>query len=522
MNAITLKNITKSFGDFKANDSISFEVQKGEVHAILGENGAGKSTLMKIIYGEHKPDSGGEIFLNGTRQIIKSPHHAITLGIGMVHQHFRLIQPFTILQNIILGFEPRNFLGFIDYKKAKEKVSALLELYQFNLNLDEVIEESSVGTQQRVEIVKTLYRKSEILIFDEPTAVLTPQEIDEFYKIVFNLKKEGKTILIITHKLQEIKTIADRCTIIRKGKYIETLDVQSTSKEELASKMVGSHVELVASKEALKGPHEVCFEVKDLVVKNNKNQNALNKFNLQLKKGVITGIAGIDGNGQSELVEAITGLRKVTSGNVFINTKDITNQLPKNIYQSGISSIPEDRQKVGLVMDFSVEDNLILHKFDQKPYAHYGVIINREITKFADSMIDRFGIRTTGPGALAKNLSGGNQQKIILAREISNNPDVLIAFQPTRGLDVGAISYIHKELIKLRNEGKAVLLISYELDEIINLSDEIDVIYKGAIAKELNLNEINSLTAANRLKEELGLYMSGAKSSMQKMEKAHE
>ncbi|MBC7427821.1 MAG: ABC transporter ATP-binding protein [Bacteriovorax sp.] len=508
MLALELKNISKTFGVFKANNSINLAITDGEVHAILGENGAGKSTLMKTIYGEHHPDPGGEIFLRGNKIEIDSPAHAIRLGIGMVHQHFRLVRPFTILQNVILGIEPRNFLGMIDYKKARAKAEAIALECRLDLDFDQKIENVSVGAQQRVEIFKTLYRNAEIIILDEPTAVLTPQEIKDFYVIIKNLKARGKTIIIITHKLHEIKEIADRCTIIRKGKYIETVDVNSTSEEELASKMVGRKVDLKVSKSSTVNSKEVVFKIQNINVLNGKSLPAITDFSFALKKGEITGLAGIDGNGQSELVEALIGLRQIQSGKVLINEQDITNLSPKAIYHKKLGAIPEDRQRVGLVMDFKVKENFVLQKIDEKPFSNYGFIINRELNRFSNELIARFDIRPTDPEIKAASLSGGNQQKIILAREIVHNPDVLIAFQPTRGLDVGAIEYVHHELLKLRDAGKAILLISYELDEIINLSDRIGVIYKGHLWADLGDSAIKNNP---RLKEEIGLYMAGGK-----------
>ena len=508
MLCLELKNISKTFGSFKANNQISFAIMDGEVHAILGENGAGKSTLMKTIYGEHHPDPGGEIFLRGKKIEIDSPAHAIKLGIGMVHQHFRLVRPFTILQNVILGIEPRNFLGMIDYKKARAKAVEVAQASRFALDFEQKIENVSVGTQQRVEIFKTLYRNAEIIILDEPTAVLTPQEIKDFYVIIKNLKAQGKTIIIITHKLHEIKEIADRCTIIRKGEYIETVDVKTTSEEELASKMVGRKVDLKVSKSSTVNSTETVFKIENIHVLNAKDLPAVTDFSFALKKGEITGLAGIDGNGQSELVEALTGLRQIKSGKVLINDQDITNLSPRAIYHKKLGAIPEDRQRVGLVMDFKVKENFVLQKIDEKPFSNYGFIISRELNKFSSELIERFDIRPTDSEIKASALSGGNQQKIILAREIVHNPDVLIAFQPTRGLDVGAIEYVHRELLKLRDAGKAILLISYELDEIINLSDRIGVIHKGKLWADLD-----SKTILNnpKLKEDIGLYMAGGK-----------
>ncbi|MBC7538623.1 MAG: ABC transporter ATP-binding protein [Bacteriovorax sp.] len=505
MFALELKNISKTFGTFKANDGINLSVKSGEVHAILGENGAGKSTLMKIIFGLYQPDAGGEIYLKGKKVEIPTPRFAIKNGIGMVHQHFMLVRPFSILQNIILGVEPRTWFGSVNYKAARAQVMALSETYNFNIDPDRLVETISVGMQQRVEIIKTLYRNAELIILDEPTAVLTPQEVLDFYRIVENLKRLGKTIIIITHKLHEIKEIADRCTIIRKGLFIETVDVGTTSEEELASKMVGRKVDLKVSKsEAV--PGDMVFNVEDLSVDNDKHLPAVKNLNLTLHRGEILGLAGIDGNGQSELVEALAGLRKFKSGSIKINDKEIGHLTPRKIYESKLAMIPEDRQRRGLVMDFKVKENFVLQRIEKSPFSHYGFIINRELEKFADSMMERFDIRPRNIELNARNLSGGNQQKIILAREIANNPDVLIAFQPTRGLDVGAIQYIHQEIIKLRDQGKAILLISYELDEVINLSDRVAVIVDGGIS--VNISH-ETLVTQNNIKEYIGLFMAG-------------
>lgn len=509
MLSLELKNISKTFGSFKANDGINLKVNSGEVHAILGENGAGKSTLMKIIFGLYQPDAGGEIYLNNELTKIPSPRFAIKKGIGMVHQHFMLVRPFTILQNIILGIEPRNSLGMIDYKKARTQVLKISEDYNFNIDPDLKIENISVGMQQRVEILKTLYRNAELIILDEPTAVLTPQEVIDFYRIVRNLKKDGKTILIITHKLHEIKEIADRCTIIRKGQYIETVDVKTTSEEELAAKMVGRKVDLKIKKN-IATPGDVVFKIENLNAFNDKHLPSVKNFNLSLKKGEILGLAGIDGNGQSELVEALTGLRKIKSGSIKINDKEIANLTPKEIYESKLAMIPEDRQRRGLVMDFKVKENFVLQNISKNPFSHYGFIINRELVNFSTSLMDRFDIRPRNIELSARNLSGGNQQKIILAREIANNPDVLIAFQPTRGLDVGAIEYVHTELVKLRDQGKAVLLISYELDEVINLSDRIAVIVDGSVSANI---DFETITTHKNIKEHIGLFMAGGVST---------
>lgn len=510
MNILELKKISKSFGTFKANSNISLKIIQGEVHAILGENGAGKSTLMKTIFGLYQPDPGGEIFFKEKKIVISSPSFAIQNGIGMVHQHFMLVKTFTVLQNIILGIEPRNFLGIIDYKKAREEIEKISSTYNFNIDLDQKVENISVGMQQRVEIIKTLYRNAELIILDEPTAVLTPQEIIDFYRIVKNLRDLGKTILIITHKLHEIKEIADRCTIIRKGEFIETVDVKSTSEKDLASKMVGREVNLTIEKTKKNFGPEI-FVINDVNCKNDKNVNALNSFSLKLNRGEIYGLSGIDGNGQSELVECLLGLRTIDSGSIILNNKNLTNLTPKEIYESKLSVIPADRKKTGLVIDFKVKENLVLQNISKKPFSNYGIILNNEIEKFAHLLMERFDIRPRNIDLNAANLSGGNQQKIILAREIESNPDILVCFQPTRGLDVGAIEYIHRELVKLRDNGKVVLLISYELDEIINLSDRIGVIADGKLVYEFSSNDI--LNHQN-LKQEIGLYMAQGKNEI--------
>lgn len=503
MNILELKNISKTFGSFKANININLAIKTGEVHAILGENGAGKSTLMKTIFGLHQPDKGGSIIFKNNTIKIESPKHANDLGIGMVHQHFMLVKPFTVLQNIILGVEPKNFLGMIDYQKAKKEVLAIAQKYKLTIDLDQTIETISVGMQQRVEIIKTLYRNAELIILDEPTAVLTPQEIEEFYQIVKNLKSQGKTIIIITHKLHEIKEIADRCSIIRKGEYIETVDVANVSEQELASKMVGREVKLKSLKSKY-NPGEEVFEIKELMALNDKNLLALNRFSLNLKKGEIYGLSGIDGNGQNELVECLMGLRVSTSGEIKIKNKPIQNLNPKEVYQHKLSLVPADRIKTGLITDFKVKENFVLQTISRPQFSHYGIILSDAINSFANGLMERFDIRPRNIELEAKNLSGGNQQKIILAREIDSNPDVLVCFQPTRGLDVGAIEYIHNELLKLRENHKAILLISYELDEIINLSDRIGVIAEGKLVYEFSNEEILGHT---KLKEAIGLYM---------------
>ncbi len=476
---IEMKNITKKFGDFVANDNIDLIVHKGEIHALLGENGAGKTTLMNVLYGLYEP-TAGEIFINGKRVKVTNPNVAIKNGIGMVHQHFMLVDNFTVVENIVLGMETTKKFGVIDIKKATEEVEELSKKYGLFVDPNAKIEDISVGMQQRVEILKALYRGADILILDEPTAVLTPHEIEEIIQIMKNLTEQGKTIIIITHKLKEIKQSADYCTIIRRGKKIDTVKVDDVTEEELASMMVGREISFkVDKKDAEIGG--VILEIDNLTVKDNRDLNTVKGFSLKLHKGEILGIAGVDGNGQSELVEALTGLRDIENGKVLLNGKDITNLSPKEIMESGMSHIPEDRQKRGLVLDFTVAENMILENYHKEPFSKKGRLNHKNITKFAVELIDKFDVRPRNDKQIAGALSGGNQQKVILAREITNDPEVLLAVQPTRGLDVGAIEYVHRYLVDQRDRGKAVLLVSFELDEIMNLSDRIAVIYDGKI-----------------------------------------
>ncbi len=495
---IEMKNITKKFGSFTANDNINLSVAKGEVHALLGENGAGKSTLMNILYGLHQPTSG-EIYINGKRVNITDPNVAIEHGIGMVHQHFMLIDTFTVVENIILGQELTKG-PVLDRDLASKRVKEISEKYGLYVDPDAKIQDISVGMQQRVEILKALYRGSDILILDEPTAVLTPQEIEELMEIMKSLSEQGKTIIIITHKLNEIKLAADYCTIIRRGKHIDTVKVSEVSEQDLAEKMVGREVNFKVDK-LEQDTGDKILSIENLVVEDNRKLNAVDGLSLDIYEGEVLGIAGIDGNGQSELIEAITGLRKVKEGKVFINNKDITNQTPFDIINSGISTIPEDRQRRGLVLDFSVAENMILENYYREPFSKKGILNHPEIESFAKRLIKKFDVRPTNPEYLAGELSGGNQQKVIIAREVTNNPDLLIAAQPTRGLDVGAIEYVHQFLVDQRNKGKAVLLISFELDEILSVSDRIAVIYEGKIVKILDAKEADE--------KKLGLLMAG-------------
>jgi simple sugar transport system ATP-binding protein len=494
-----MKGITKIFGSFKANDNIDLTVYKGEVHALLGENGAGKTTLMNILYGLYQP-TAGEIYIKGKKVNITDPNVAIKHGIGMVHQHFMLVEPFTVAENIILGKETTKALGTLDMEKAIEDVKELSDKYGLFVDPNAKIQDITVGMQQRVEILKALYRGAEILILDEPTAVLTPQEIQELIRIIRNLTKEGKSIIIITHKLKEIKQVADNCTIIRRGKHIDTVDVSTTTEEELASKMVGREVNFKVDKEERERGNTV-LRIENLKVKDNRGIYAVDELSLEVKAGEILGLAGVDGNGQSELIEAITGLRKIESGKVYLNGKDITNKTPREIIESKVATIPEDRQKRGLVLDFTVAENMVLENYHKDPFSKKGILDENKIKEFSRKLIKRFDVRPEDENLKAKALSGGNQQKVIIAREVTNDPDLLIAAQPTRGLDVGAIEYVHKALVEQRDKNKGVLLVSLELDEILNVSDRIAVIYEGKIVGILDAKEADENT--------LGLMMAG-------------
>ncbi len=498
---IQMKDIVKKFGDFVANDHINLTVHKGEVHAILGENGAGKSTLMNVLYGLYQPTEG-TIAINGKEVVIDGPKKAIEMGIGMVHQHFMLIQPFTVTENIILGMEPMKGVR-VDLKTARQKVIEISERYNMKVDPDAKIEDISVGMQQRVEILKVLYRGAQNLILDEPTASLTPQEIAELIEIIDNLTADGKSVILITHKLKEIKASADYCTIIRQGKYIDTVKVSDVDENALASMMVGRDVEFkVEKKEQEAG--EVVLDVQNLHAKDYRDVEILKGLNLSVRKGEIVGLAGVDGNGQSELVEILTGLRKGESGKVLLKGEDVFNKTPKELFDKGITSIPEDRQKHGLVLEFSVAENLILQNFEKDPFAKKGILQKKVITDHASDLIDKFDIRPRGcEERLAGQLSGGNQQKVIIAREVTNDSDLLIAVNPTRGLDVGAIEFVHRYLVEQRNKNKAVLLVSFELDEIMSLSDRIEVIFDGQIA--------GSVAGKDADENTLGLMMAGGK-----------
>ena len=506
---IEMIDITKEFPGIKANDNVTLQIRKGEIHALLGENGAGKSTLMSVLFGLYQPEKGC-IKVRGKEVKINNPLDANELGIGMVHQHFKLVHNFTVLQNIVLGKEDTKH-GFLEMKKARKKVMELSEKYHLSVDPDAKIQDITVGMQQRVEILKMLYRDNDILIFDEPTAVLTPQEIDELMSIMKDLVSEGKSIIFITHKLNEIKAVADRCSVLRRGKYIGTVDVASTDKEALSEMMVGHKVQLtVDKKEAV--PGEVVLDVENLVVKDQKQghgKDIIKNVTMQVRKGEIVCIAGIDGNGQTELVEAITGMTKIDSGTVTLDGKDITKESIRYRNTHGMSHIPEDRHKHGLVLDYSLEDNLVLQDYFEPRFQNHGFIKKDAVESYANELIEKYDIRSgQGADTITRSMSGGNQQKAIIARELTKEHDLLVAVQPTRGLDVGAIEFIHKQIVKERDEGAAVLLVSLELEEVMNLSDRILVIYEGEIVGELDPKTTTI--------QELGLYMAGSKKGEQK------
>lgn len=495
---IEMLGIRKQFGDFVANDNVTLQLQKGEIHALLGENGAGKSTLMNVLFGLYQPE-GGQIKVNGKEVSITDPNKANDLGIGMVHQHFMLVENFTVTENIILGTEPTK-MGLINIRQAAKKVQALSEQYGLNVDPYAKIEDISVGMQQRVEILKTLYRGAEMLIFDEPTASLTPQEIEELIQIMKRLIAEGKSIILITHKLKEIMEVSDRVTIIRKGKGIGTVTTADTNPNELAELMVGRQVFFKTEKIEC-SPKEEVLTVSNLTVKDNRNIERVKNLSLSVRAGEIVGIAGIDGNGQTELIEAITGLRKAAEGQVVLKGKDITSLKPRKITEEGIGHIPQDRHKHGLVLDFPIGHNIALQTYYKAPISKNGVIDYKKVNKLATDIIAEYDVRTPNIHTQARALSGGNQQKAIIGREVNRDPELLIAALPTRGLDVGAIEFIHKRLIEQRDKGKAVLLISFELDEVMNVSDRIAVIYDGSIIDTVNPKETTE--------QELGLLMAG-------------
>ena len=501
--AIEMLNITKRFPGIIANDNITLQLKKGEIHALLGENGAGKSTLMSVLFGLYQPEEG-VIKKDGQVVSIKDPNDANALGIGMVHQHFKLVECFSVLDNIIMGAEPTKY-GFLQKKDAREKVLALSEKYGLHVDPDALIEDITVGMQQRTEILKMLYRDNEILIFDEPTAVLTPQEIDELMEIMRNLAAEGKSILFISHKLNEIMAVADRCTVLRKGKYIGTVETKNTTAEELSAMMVGRNVSFHVDKKPCQ-PGDVVLDVEHMTVasKIHKN-NAVKDVSLKVRRGEIVCLAGIDGNGQTEFVYGLAGLEPLVSGKISLCGKDITHASIRHRNTMGMSHIPEDRHKHGLVLDYTLEDNLVLQRYFEPEFTSKAGFLRRDnIRKYAERLIEQYDVRSgQGPITVARSMSGGNQQKAIVAREIDKDPELLVAVQPTRGLDVGAIEYIHKQLVAQRDAGKAVLLVSLELDEVMDVPDRILVMYEGEIVGELDPKKTTQ--------EELGLYMAGAK-----------
>ncbi|MGN0779790.1 MAG: ABC transporter ATP-binding protein [Aristaeellaceae bacterium] len=494
--------ITKRFPGIVANDNITLQLRKGEIHALLGENGAGKSTLMSVLFGLYQPEEG-TIKKDGKVVSITDPNEATALGIGMVHQHFKLVECFTVLDNIIMGVEPNKF-GFLQKKEARAKVKALSERYGLYVDLDAKIEDITVGMQQRTEILKMLYRDNEILIFDEPTAVLTPQEIDELMQIMRNLAAEGKSILFISHKLAEIMAVADRCSVLRKGKYIGTVETKQTTMEELSAMMVGRNVNFHVEK-APKTPGETVLKVENMTVASRMHKNnAVKNVSLEVRAGEIVCIAGIDGNGQTEFVYGLTGLEPLVSGKITLCGQDITKMPIRQRSVMGMSHIPEDRHKHGLVLDYSLEDNIVLQRYFEPEFTKAGFLQRKNIRTYAEKLIGQYDIRSgQGPVTKARSMSGGNQQKAIVAREIDRDPKLLIAVQPTRGLDVGAIEYIHRQIVAERDAGKAVLLVSLEMDEVMDVSDRILVMYEGEIVGQL---DPKTTTA-----EEMGLYMAGAK-----------
>ena len=504
-NVIEMREITKVFGEFVANDKINLELRKGEIHALLGENGAGKSTLMNMLAGLLEPTSG-EIVVNDQVVKLDSPSKAASLGIGMVHQHFMLVEAFTVAENIILGSElTKN--GVLDIARATREINELSDRYGLAVDPTAKVADISVGAQQRVEILKTLYRGADILIFDEPTAVLTPSEIDELMAIMKNLVKEGKSIILITHKLDEIRAVSDRVTVIRRGKSIETVEIAGATNANLAEMMVGRSVSFKTEKQEAQ-PKEVVLSIKDLVVNENRGVPAVKNLSLDVRAGEIVGIAGIDGNGQSELIQAITGLRKIESGSVELKGQSIVGLHPRRITEMSVGHVPEDRHRDGLVLEMMISENIALQTYYKEPLSKKGILNYTNIIGYAKKLMQEFDVRAASEIVPASALSGGNQQKAIIAREVDRNPDLLIVSQPTRGLDVGAIEYIHKRLIQERDNGKAVLVVSFELDEILNVSDRIAVIHDGKIQ--------GIVTPETTNKQELGVLMAGGELEKEK------
>ncbi|RPF55935.1 ABC transporter ATP-binding protein [Aquisalibacillus elongatus] len=496
---IEMLDIRKEFPGVVANNNINLQVQQGEIHALLGENGAGKSTLMNVLFGIYQAEKG-KIRVKGQDVNITSPNVANDLGIGMVHQHFMLVDTFTVTENIVLGSEPTKGLK-VNIEDAAKDIKKISDQYGLKVDPYALVRDISVGMQQRVEILKMLYREADILILDEPTAVLTPQEIEELMEIMRSLVKEGKSIILITHKLKEIMSVADRCTVIRRGEGVGTVSVNETSTNELASMMVGREVSFKTDKKESQ-PKDLVLDIQNLIVTDQREVEMVKGLDLEVRQGEIVGIAGVDGNGQSELVEAITGLRKPKDGQILLNNESITYLNPRDVYEKGLAHIPQDRHKFGLVLDYPVAENMVLQTYYKKPFSSGWSLNFKEIYQYARKIIDEYDVRTPSESTLARSLSGGNQQKAIVGREIDRSPDLLIASQPTRGLDVGAIEFIHKKLIEERDQNRAVLLVSFELDEIRNLSDRIAVIYEGKIVANVKPDEVTE--------EELGLLMAGS------------
>jgi simple sugar transport system ATP-binding protein len=495
---LELRGITKRFPGIVANDAIDFDLRRGEVHALLGENGAGKSTLMNILYGLYTPDEG-EILVHGEPARISSPGDAIDRGIGMVHQHFMLIPVMTVTENIVLAVEPRREGVLLDYGAARERVAELARSFGFAIDPDAKIQDITVGQQQRVEILKALYRRADILILDEPTAVLTPQEAVELFGILRNLQREGMSIIFISHKLNEVLDIADRVTVLRRGKKIETLPTAGATEEELARRMVGRDVVLRIDKAASQ-PGEPLLSVEDVHVRDDRGLEKVRGVSFEARAGEIVAIAGVDGNGQTELIDALTGLRRPESGRIVVEGRDVTGASARKHFELGVGHIPEDRQRRGLVLEFSLAENIGLHDYRHKPYSRLGWLYPKRLLERARRLIAEFDVRGGGPKTAGGALSGGNQQKVILAREIDRDPRVLVAAQPTRGLDVGAIEFVHRRLVEERDEGRAVLLVSLELEEVLSLADRILVIYEGELVGEF---------PPSATEEELGVAMTG-------------
>ncbi|WP_170007354.1 ABC transporter ATP-binding protein [Bacillus fonticola] len=497
---IEMLNIRKEFPGIVANDNVTLQVKKGEIHALLGENGAGKSTLMNVLFGLYQPEQGS-IRVRGEDVHITDPNKANDLGIGMVHQHFMLVDTFTVTENIVLGKEPHYGKVINNMKEARKIVQNISDQYGLRVDPDAKIADISVGMQQRVEILKTLYRGADIVILDEPTAVLTPQEIKELIQIMKTLIDEGKSIILITHKLKEIMEVCHRVTVIRKGQGIGTYNVAETNPTELASVMVGRDV-VFSTEKSKATPKDKVLEISNLIVKDSRGIKAVNELSLEVRSGEILGVAGVDGNGQTELIEAITGLRKPNSGSIVLNGQELKGKRPRKILEAGVGHIPQDRHKHGLVLDFSIAENIALQTYYKEPLSKGGILKHKEIQKQAKKIIKEYDVRTPHEFTPARALSGGNQQKAIIGREVDRNPDLLIAAQPTRGLDVGAIEFIHQRLIQQRDEGKAILLVSFELDEILNVSDRIAVLYEGKIVAVVDPKETSE--------QELGLLMAGS------------